>query len=271
MRVEWISAVARRDMGAVRSNLQVALPILIVPVLLGVVMPAILVGVMSHATLGEKELEQLTRWLAAMEVPADLPDARHRLVWISANFMLAPIFLLVPALVSSVISADSFAGEKERGTLESLLFTPIDLGSLFVGKVAAALVPALAVTLGTFALATVAVNVAGWSLFGRIFFPAFNWLPLMLLLVPGLAFGTVLLTVYVSLRVSTFQAAYQLGALVVLPVMLLLAGQAGGVLMLGPLESAGVGVVVLLSDVLALRVLLRRAERAAIFETQVRS
>ena len=40
------------------------------------------------------------------------------------GYLLAPLFLIVPLMVSAVLAADAFAGEKERRTLESLLHLP---------------------------------------------------------------------------------------------------------------------------------------------------
>ena len=40
------------------------------------------------------------------------------------GYLLAPLFLIVPLMVSAVLAADAFAGEKERRTLEALLHLP---------------------------------------------------------------------------------------------------------------------------------------------------
>ena len=56
---------------------------------------------------------------------------------------LVPLGVLVcgflPAGFSLMSASESFVGEKERHTLESLLATPMSDGELFVGKLAAAL------------------------------------------------------------------------------------------------------------------------------------
>ena len=41
------------------------------------------------------------------------------------GYLLAPLFLIVPLMVSAVLAADAFAGEKERRTMESLLHLPV--------------------------------------------------------------------------------------------------------------------------------------------------
>ncbi len=51
-----------------------------------------------------------------------------------ARALLLMLAVLAPS-ASVPLGADSFAGEKERNTLEILLCLPVDLGSLFWGKV----------------------------------------------------------------------------------------------------------------------------------------
>jgi ABC-type Na+ efflux pump permease subunit len=133
-------------------------------------------------------------------------------------------------MVASVIAADSFAGEKERKTLEALLYTPTTDAELLLGKLLSAWVPALAVAWGCFAVYTIVANIAAWPTMGRIFFPNAMWVVLALWVAPaaaGVGLGT---TVLISVRAQGFQDAYQLGAMVVLPIVLLVIGQATGVI-----------------------------------------
>ena len=54
-----------------------------------------------------------------LELPKD-----EQLIVLVNGYLLAPLFLIVPLMVSAVLAADAFAGEKERKTLESLLHLP---------------------------------------------------------------------------------------------------------------------------------------------------
>ena len=68
-------------------------------------------------------------------------------------------------MTSAVIAADSFAGEKERKTLEALLYTPTTDLELFTGKVLAPWLAAVAVsTIGYVVFVAVAAcSGPGWS------------------------------------------------------------------------------------------------------------
>ena len=154
-------------------------------------------------------------------------------------YLFAPMYLIVPLMVASVIAADAFAGEKERRTLEALLYTPTTDRELLVGKLLVGFVPALAVAWGGFLLYAGVANAAAWPVMGQIFFPTpcggcwrCGWHPPS----PPSGLGA---TVLVSARVNTFQEAYQIGGVVVLPIVVLVVGQATGVA--GLVDRAGGG------------------------------
>jgi ABC-type Na+ efflux pump permease subunit len=145
-------------------------------------------------------------------------------------YFLAPMYLILPLMVASVIAADSFAGEKERKTLEALLYTPTTDLELFFAKLLSAWLPAIAVSWGGFVLYSIVANTAAWPVMGRLFFPNLMWVVLALWVAPAVAGVGLGFTVVVSARAETFQEAYQLGVVVVLPILLLVVGQATGVL-----------------------------------------
>ena len=63
------------------------------------------------------------------------------LVYVMLKYFFAPFFLIIPLMVSNVIASDSFAGEKERKTIEALLATPLSDSELFLGKILASFIP----------------------------------------------------------------------------------------------------------------------------------
>lgn len=276
MNARRIRAIALKDLRAIGGNMQVWLPMVIVPVMLGVLVPggllAALLFLAPAAQFGD--LETVVRNLPPgplTEQLAALPGLREQIGWFAVNYLLAPFYLLIPLMAASTVTADSFAGEKERGTLESLLFSPVSLAELFLGKAAAALGAALGLTFGTFVLTMITVNALGWKTFGGPFFPTVNWLPLLLLVIPLLSVAVIFLNVFISARVRTFQAAYQFGGIMVLPVIALFVGQLSGVLLLSPGLIVLIGLALLVIDVLFLLLLLRFLDRPRLFEGQVGS
>lgn len=267
-------AIARKDMQSIRANIQVWLPMLLLPLLFGVLFPGGAVFAISRFgadAIGNLQgMPGLSQLIEARGVGSTFDTIEQQSIYFLLNYMIAPLFLLIPLMAASVISADSFAGEKERGTLESLLFSPVGIRTLFLGKAAAAFLPAVGLTLITLALSTVVANVIGWPTFGRWFYPNANWIPLMLLVIPSLSFAAILVNVFISAKVATFQAAYQLGGLVVLPIVALIYGQIGGLLLFDVPVIFAIGVVLVVVDLGLFMALRRTINHTNLFESQVR-
>ncbi|MCJ7549509.1 MAG: ABC transporter permease subunit [Anaerolineae bacterium] len=230
-----IRAVAARDLTIVRRSKNVLLPIILVPLLLLVIIPGAIGFLGSSMDVGS-DIEDLERFLTMMPEPMKAQFEQYTenqtMVVFILVYTFAPMFLILPMMTASSIAAGSFAGEKERKTMEALLYTPTTDLELMTGKMLSAWIPAILVTLVGFVLYSVVVNVSAWQTMGRIFFPNAMWIALILWLAPaaaGLGLGTMVL---VSSKVNTYQDAYQLGSMVVLPVVLLILGQVGGVIYL---------------------------------------
>lgn len=234
MNTRAIKAIIRKDLKVVVQSKGVLIPLIVVPALMLVLLP----GLAALAPLLEAVPGSTTSDLQALlvQMPASLQTElagytmAQRIVVLAVVYLLAPMYLMVPLMVASVIAADSFAGEKERKTLEALLYTPTTDRELFLAKLLSAWLPALAIAWGGFVLYSLVANLVAWPTMHRIFFPNAMWFVLALWVAPaiaGLGLGT---TVIVSARVQSFQEAYQLGAIVVIPVLLLLIGQVTGVM-----------------------------------------
>jgi ABC-type Na+ efflux pump permease subunit len=168
---------------------------------------------------------------------------REQLIVLVNGYLLAPLFLIVPLMVSSVLAADAFAGEKERRTLETLLHLPIADRDLFIAKVLGAFLPALAVSwIGFVAFAIVANSVA-WSVMHRVFVPTRLWIVMIFWVAPAVAALGLGVMVRVSARARTAQEANQLGGAVVLPLIFLAVGQSTGLLLVSLPLAVGIGAV----------------------------
>jgi fatty-acid desaturase len=79
---------------------------------------------------------------------------------------------------------------------------------------------------------------------GGLFFPNAIWLLLVFWVAPAVAGFGLAVMVLISGRVKTFQEAYQLGGIVVLPIVVLMIAQLGGVLFLGELTALVLGAAI---------------------------
>ncbi|MGE5252047.1 MAG: ABC transporter permease subunit [Bacteroidota bacterium] len=233
MNTRAIMAIVRKDLKVALQNKGVVLPIILLPLIMFVILPWLAVYAPQWAggstSIGNTD-ELLSRMPAGLTHELSSFQPAQQVTVFILVYMLAPLFLVLPLMVSSVIAADSFAGEKERKTLEALLYTPTTDRDLFTAKLAGAWTAALVVAFAGFILYAITVNAASWQSIGRIYFPNWMWVALIFWVTPAVAGLGLVVMVFVSIRAQGFQDAYQLGAMVVLPVLLLVFGQVTGVM-----------------------------------------
>ena len=226
-----ILAVVRKDVTVALSSKAVLIPFIVVPALFMVVLP---LGIALLAPLAEAETTQLAEEFATFS-PTLLDSLTglgpaEQVVVLGIVYMLAPMFLVVPLMVASVLAADSFAGEKERRTLEALVYSPISDRDLVLAKMLSAWLPAVAIGVAAFLAYVTTANAAAWPVMGRLFMPTVMWLVLVTWVMPAAAALGLGASVIVSSRVNTFQEAYQVGGVVVLPIVALMIAQATGLI-----------------------------------------
>lgn len=141
------------------------------------------------------------------------------------------MFMIMPVAIPVTIAAYSIVGEKANRSLEPLLATPITTVELLTGKIVAAITPAVAATWAAFFLFLAgAYFLASPDVFGRFLDP--QWLIAIFLVAPLLTMLSACIALIISSRASDPRVAEQLSALVLLPIILLVIGQAVGLILI---------------------------------------
>ena len=245
MSARRILAIVRRDLRLVARARAVVVPLILVPALIFVAFPiAAIIGV----RLGGDALEEFVPLLENLPINMDDtlgpgPIERQLLVYL-LEFQFASFFLIVPLMVCAVIAADSFAGEKERKTLESLLYTPTTDRELYLAKLLGPWLASIGVAFASYAVFAIVANVLAAGTVGRPVALTPLWLLILVWLGPAVGALAISMLVIVSARVRGFQEAYQLGGAIVLPVVALLVAQLAGAIVLDAALAAAMGTAV---------------------------
>jgi ABC-2 type transport system permease protein len=270
-----IWTIAKKDMKAITSNSQIWLGMVLLPLIVCVILPLVLTLTAKYAPI-DKDIEMFVKTIMGAlpqgetrQMLEELPSMNHQIVYVMTNYMLGSLFLLIPCLNAMMVAANSFVGEKERRTLESLLFAPIRIKELFIGKVLSAFIPAVLISFVSFLLFGIVITLATIGMFESRIFPNANWLLLVFWVAPLVALLTILINVLISARVQSFQAAQQLGSTVVIPIIALVVAQATGLLLLNPVILFIIGVVLLVGNILVLNKIAKYNNRNTLFEKQM--
>lgn len=233
----WL--VFKKDWLEIKRNWQVLAPIIILPLIFSVAFPVVLIGVSSApvTNMDTQDFQSLIPNLAP-EVQAQIAamTPNQVMIYIMVLYFFAPFFLIIPVMASSVMGSDSFAGERERKTIEALLATPISDSELLLGKILVSFIPAMIVTIGSFAAYAIIVDTITFGMFnGMLLLPTTTFLIMIFGVAPTLALCSIGLTVIISAKVKGFKEAQQISVVLLLPVLGLVFAQISGFLVLGPL------------------------------------
>ena len=197
---------------------------------------------------------------------------QQREIWTAAPAVSGIWFMMLPLVLAGGTAADSFAGERERHTLETLLATRLSDRDIFVGKVLATVIYCAGIVWSSALLGLIALNVTKGAR------PFFMYSPSVLALI---TVGTILISllmtgvgVLVSLKAASVRAAAQIFSVITLALFM------GGPLLLqalpesakeavarifstGSLTTLGIaaGLVILVADVIVLALGVARFQR----------
>jgi ABC-type Na+ efflux pump permease subunit len=162
-------------------------------------------------------------------------------------------FFLVPLILPTVISGYAVIGEREQGTLEPVLSTPVLARELLLGKALAAVIPSVAIAYALFAAYAIVVRLAAAPAVIHLVWEAPRFLA-VLLFAPLLSAFSIWVGLAISVRSSDVRVAQQLSGLAMLPMLALIAAFTFSIV--SPTVALAVGGAAILSaiDAVAWRV-----------------
>jgi ABC-type Na+ efflux pump permease subunit len=181
-----VRAIFRKELREYRRNRQIVISMAILP-LLFLIQPLIDVLVLPASAAGPVSHENPLLYLLA-----------------------------IPALVPAYIAAYSVVGERQQGTLEPVLTTPISREEFLLGKALAVLVPSLIVSYGVYAFFLAAIELFAQPGIAAALLHGPGILA-QLLFTPLLAGWSIWLGIAISTRARDLRVAQQLGSLASLP------------------------------------------------------
>jgi hypothetical protein len=127
--------------------------------------------------------------------------------------------LLIPVIMPATLSAYAVAGEREQGTLEPLLTTPLRRQEFIVGKAAAVMIPTLVLSYTVFGLFLAAVELFAHPVIASVVFHDGPVLLALFLFTPLLAGWAIVVGMAISVRANEVRVAQQLATLASFPIV----------------------------------------------------
>ena len=243
-------ALIKKDIRSITSNKQVLMVMLMVPLALTIVLPSVLVLVTVMAPDSASDFQKM---LSMVSFLSEEPDQQQMILWLMLNKIMPAFFLMIPVMASSVMAASSFVGEKEKHTLETLLYSPLSLKQLFQSKILAGFSVGMMVSYISFAAMMLVLEIEMLFLTGNALMPDISWLIILLFIAPAVSLIAIAVTVRGSAKAQTMEEAQQRAVFLIFPIIALVIGQFSGVILVNSGLLLGLGIILAVIDVLLMK------------------
>lgn len=231
------SALIRKDIRGITANKQLLVAMISVPIALTVVIPSIFI-MLLHFVPNFSDFDAMLRLLPINVQPDNMKAA---VISLLINNIMPVFFIIIPIMSASIMAASSFVGEKEKRTLETLLYCPLSLKQIFRAKILSSFIISQLVSVLSFIIMALVTQFEIFLTTGSLLLPNISWLVVLLLLSPAVSLISIILIVRGSARAQTMEESQQRSSLLVLPVIFLVAGQFVGIILINIWILLGLG------------------------------
>ncbi len=219
-----VRTVVLKEWAEVFKNRMVLFTVAFLPLVLTVI-PLALLFVTTSLGVDEATGDLPDAFVGFCEGLSDLECGQY---FLTSQFMM--LFMILPLAIPITFASYSIIGEKTTRTLEPVLATPISTAELLLGKVLAAVIPAVAATWTAFAVFLLGATQLAASPAVVVRLVGLEWLLAVFLVGPLLSVASVSVAVMISSRVTDPRAAEQMSMFVILPLLALFVAQLAGLI-----------------------------------------
>lgn len=235
-------AIIKKDVQGIVANKRYFYMLLLMPLLFSVVLPSVFVLIALLTPTSSNDFQQL---LVAMPEELRQGDLGITIVQTIFNSVLPMFFLMIPIMTATVMAASSFVGEKEKNTLETLFYSPLSVKQIFQAKVYSSFVVSFVITLASFVIMLLVVQLEVFFLRGTLLALSISWAYILLLLVPSITLVSITLIVKGSAKSQTMEEAQQRSGFLIMPLVLFMVGQFTGLFLISSWALLLAGVLLL--------------------------
>ena len=234
-------AIIKKDFRSVVFNKNLLIALIIIPLVFTVFIPAVFILSVHFAPDDMGDFEQL---LGLLQEDLQEEITGQTIIAFIFNNAMPMFFMIIPIMASSIMAASSFVGEKEKRTLETLLYAPLTLTQIFQAKVWASFLLSMVMTFGSFVVMLLVVESLALLTLGSMIVPGISWLFTMLVVAPAASLLAIVFIVGGSAKAKTIEESQQRAVFLVLPLVLMIVVQFSGVILISAWYLLALGAIV---------------------------
>lgn len=249
-----VLAIIIKDLKYILRSKQLIALMLLVPLVLTVIMPSIFVIAISNLQVNMEDFKAIIEKVVGKE-NVELAYQKQLIISYFLNNILPVFFMLIPTMMSTIISSNSFIGEREKHTLETLYYSPIKVRDIFIAKNVVSICLSMILNFAVFIVMTVIINIVLLAVGMPAFIPGLKWLIVILCTSLAITILSTGIVVSKSNKSDSVEEAQQSAVFIILPIIGLVVGQFTGFIMISKLILAIASLIFLIISVMVLKLL----------------
>ncbi|WP_040565885.1 ABC-2 transporter permease [Peptostreptococcus stomatis] len=249
--------IIKKDALFILKNKKIIGIMCLVPVVLTIIMPTVFVVSIKNISVN---LDMFSKILN-IEMDSLTSVEQRKIVVDFFLYNVLPIFfMLIPTMMSTIISANSFVGEREKGTLETLFLSPIKVSDIFIAKVKVSLFLSMSINIIVFIFMFIILNIVLYVTNFNFLIPDLKWF--CILAITSLAI-TILSTTFIikkSQNSDSVEEAQQSAVFIILPIIAIVIGQFTGVIIINRSAIILVSVVLLVVSIAVMKLISKKSD-----------
>ncbi|OLS31985.1 MAG: hypothetical protein HeimAB125_13520 [Candidatus Heimdallarchaeota archaeon AB_125] len=223
-----IWALTKKDLMEFTKSKYVLSAVIGIPLLFAILMPLGTILPIAKANPADFEGEGLGGFidnLFSKTIDDWASLSMHTQTLIMLAYAMFIVVLMLPIIIPAVTASETIVGEKERKTMEAILASPITETEIVFAKIISSLIPSFFATFISAAGYIILIDIMLFPFLGYLLFPDFLSIIFVLVFGPMFSIISVELMIMISTKVKSVRDSYQIGSLVVLPLIMLIGAE----------------------------------------------
>jgi len=223
------TAIIKKDIKSIVSNRSLLTGLIIVPFIFTVFIPAVFITIVHFSPDQMSDLEPMLNMLPSGQMSDNMS---RNILTLLLNYVMPVFFMLIPVMAATIMAASSFVGEKEKRTLETLLYCPLSLTQIYQAKVWASFFFSMVISLLSFFVMMIVMELGFLLTLGSMILPGLSWVFTMLVVSPAVSLLAITFIVMISAKAKSMEEAQQRSVFLIIPILFLIVGQFSGVMLI---------------------------------------
>lgn len=249
--------IAVKDLKEIFINKEILLIIIIFTSVVQLMLPSAILDELKRGVFNGKNTLLITEFVKKVSINRVFENEVQKYFYYGVNEACIMTFLMSVTVFGFMISMSSFIVEKEKKTLETLLYCPVTLRQVFVSKLMSSFILSFSLAIFSFIIYGFYVNYLAIDIFHALIFPTYKWLIVLFLIVPAMLIFVINASIYISMRAKTYRSAKNWGVFVFAPVVAIVVAQAKGFLLLDLFSIIVSGIILAIIDILFIRFIVK--------------